>query len=167
MDLHNLPDVLRTGIHLAEHFGPSAIGTIGGILRGRSQAGKIAAEIARVDIEISRLGDLIESLNSEVRELHAQGRWNIVVAETQAVDPEFQVFAEAAIENAAISESEAKRRLFGRYIVRRLQTESDEQIILLRRAMGITRDLTERQILALAAVTLVQNLQSPPATFQV
>jgi hypothetical protein len=63
---------------------------------------------------------------------------------------------------AAASRAPSKRLMLGRLIARRLQvrTETAEELAL-RRALRVARDLTESQLLLLAAAILVQRL---PAT---
>lgn len=119
----------------------------------------------RTDLEVARLTDTVEALRGDIAERQVSGRWDPHIAEREGSDPGTADFVEEAFSASAESQSESKRLLFGRYIAHRLQTPTDEEIIALRRAMRTTRDLTQAQLAALAAIVLVHDLGTPVVPF--
>lgn len=123
------------------------------------------ADPERYAEEIKRLNETLHSVQSEIAYLRATGTWNKQSAEREGHDPGFGDFVADAFAASADSRDEAKRRLFGRYIARRLQVQTDEQAIAVRRALRTTRDLTQSQLIALAAIVMFYDFGSPDVPF--
>lgn len=124
---------------------------------------KAAAEASgdpdRVQAEFERLSDAVSALEAAVV-LQARD-WDWRLADEEASEPAFAQFVDEAMDAAAASRTPSKRLMLGRLIARRLQvrTETPEELAL-RRALRVARDLTEAQLLLLAAAVLVQRLPS-------
>lgn len=111
-------------------------------------------DIAEMRVEVERLEETLQTFE---RELHRRA----VTAATapmnaEAQEPSFSAFVDRAFTISANTTLESKRRLAGAFIARRLslKTDSSEEIQL-RRALSTMEDLTENQLLMLAAAHLV------------
>jgi hypothetical protein len=122
-------------------------------------------DFARHEEEIHRIDQTLQSVESEIAMLRRRGCWSDQSAKREDADPGFGDFVAGAFEASADTRDEAKRRLFGRFVAHRLQVETDEQAIALRRALRTTRDLTQVQLVAIAAIVMCFDLGSPESRF--
>lgn len=137
------------------------LGKIGSLVTGVFDRHKAEAEKGgdpeRLEIEVERLLETVASLQASIA--HNAPNWNWDLASEEASEPAFAQFVDEAMDAAAASRVPSKRLMLGLLIARRLQvrTETVEELAL-RRALHVARDLTESQILLLAAALLVQRL---------
>jgi hypothetical protein len=162
---------------LVEHAGgvlEPFLSAAAGKVAGQVVAGAVSARLkraassgdrTRAEGEASRLRDTVDALAAEVRALEDTRIWERVTAQREASDPGFADFVDDAMAASAGTRDEAKRRLFGRLIAHRLQIATDAQEAALRRALRTTRDLSAPQLIALAAIALLNNLGKPEAPF--
>ncbi len=131
----------------------------------RSRAANTAAEIVRLGTKVERIADLVDALQNDVVDMQRRGTWDRVTASAEAQDPGFDTFAREAIDDRWHLEARRSGASSGVTWLQQLQVSDDAEIVTLRRAMNVTADLTEPQLLALAAVSLVQNMADPGTTF--
>ena len=170
--MENLPALdPATGFEFLKHHPnllASTVSTILGVIRNRHVDGRLAsleAGSVLVTEERQRLREALEAMAERHEELYRRGMLTRDSEERRGSDPEFVQFVHRGLAAAVGSQSEGKRRIFGGYIARRLTVEEEDDIVLLRRAMALTDDLTERQLLAIAAIVMVRNFENPVAPF--
>ncbi len=152
------------GDKIVEFFVDKTVGKVGALVSGLFEKHKSQAAATgdpqRLETEVARLSETVAALHAAV-EQGAQAGWDWNVVHEEASEPAFAQFVEEAMDAAASSPAPSKRLMLGWLIARRLQmrTESAEELAL-RRALRVVRDLTESQLLLLAAAVLVQWLPS-------
>lgn len=150
-------------VHAAVRVASHVIEKVFDSLLKRAEAGDDAE---RIRVQNKRLKDTIESLRTDVEEALRLGYWNAQNAAREASDPGFECFVEDALTTSTSIRSESKRRLLGRLIAQRLQIGTpDEEEVALRRMLRVIPDLTEAQLLALAATWLINSLEAPDGGF--
>jgi hypothetical protein len=163
------PDVIG---HLANAVGDKIVGfvvekTLGKVvavvsnLFGKHKAvAESSGDPKRLEAEVERISEAVSALEAAV--VVGARDWDWRLADEEASEPAFAQFVDEAMDAAAASRTPSKRLMLGRLIARRLQvrTESTEELAL-RRALRVADDLTESQLLLLAAAVLVQRLPAP------
>lgn len=94
-------------------------------LLDRLRSANTTSEIAQLNTKIERLTNMYDVLQSDIVDMQRRRVWDTETATTQAQDSGFDKFANDVIDNTLESQSEAKRRLFGRYLAKRLQASDD------------------------------------------
>lgn len=111
-------------------------------------------KLEELELEVGRLRDTVETFQEELGHVRDAVGPDAVNAESR--EPAFKDFASQAFSVAATTTLESKRRLAGIMIARRLGVKTDSrEDILLRRALSAMQDLTENELLMLAAAHLV------------
>lgn len=147
-------DLAKTGLRSA----------VGAIVR-RAKA-RLDRDNERYPGELSRIWEMIEEMQATLADAIGAGIWQPLTAEREAAEPSFESFADRAVNVAADSRVESKRRLVGRLIMRRLQiADCGDQETLHDRILRAARDLTEPQLLALAALAFLRDLGIPESPF--
>ena len=112
--------------------------------------------------ELIRLQQTMEELREYVLARSRAGTWNAETADHEAREPSTVTFVSRAVNLSIDARVESKRRLIGRLISRRLQiNDSDEDETIVSNALDIVGALSERQLLAVAAIRLTKNLGEP------
>lgn len=113
-------------------------------------------------IEVSRLREMIEELIATVDRAKGSADWDYAVEAHETKEPSFRSFADRAVNIAVDARVESKRRLVGRLIARRLQIEDvDAGEVDVSNALAMLEQLSEKQLIALAAMQLLANLGKP------
>ena len=128
-------------------------------LRARTTQSEVVEETRE---EIARLQQAMEELREDVSARSRAGIWNAETADHEAHEPSTVTFVSRAVNLSIDARVESKRRLIGRLISRRLQiNDNDEDETIVSNALDIVGALSERQLLAIAAIRLTKNLGQP------
>jgi len=163
IELQPLVDIVTTHpafLGIARHVGEKAGNAIIEAVVKRVIGDRLDSELQITKLD--RMGETVEELAAEVGRLRTSGAWDEGRAAHEAGDPSFQNFVDRAAIVATGARVESRRRLVGRLIARRLQIEDSEvDDIQLGNALTILEAVSQGQLLALAAIRLLQDLGTP------
>jgi hypothetical protein len=107
---------------------------------------------------------MLEEFEDTVASLREKNAWSVEAERREEEQPSTERFVEDAASLAIDARSEAKRRFIGRLVAKRLQIDgTDEDEAIVSDALRIVGALSEKHLLALAALTLIRNIGDPGA----